>query len=121
MSRTEVLHIPDCPNVAPLLERITRITNLPVICREISTESEALRLGLAGSPILLVNGVDPFASPDDCICGLSCRIYRDPEGRAVPVSTSGQLLEATRSFLAQAVSRFEHQDCWLHRRDDRRA
>jgi hypothetical protein len=90
----EVLHLPDCPNLAPLLQSLAQITNLPVICHEITTDAEAVELGMAGSPTLLVDGVDPFASPDDCACGLSCRRYQDSEGRIVPGPSIAQLRAA---------------------------
>lgn len=62
--RLEVLHVPDCPNLRPLLDRLRQVTGLEVYTREISTTEEAVALGMAGSPTLLINGVDPFAEPD---------------------------------------------------------
>lgn len=90
--RLEVLHVSDCPNLPLLLERLARVTDLPVITRVIASDDEAARFGMAGSPTLLVDGVDPFAAPGDH--GLSCRLYRDHDGRVVSVPSVEQLRSA---------------------------
>lgn len=98
--RLEVLHVPDCPNLRPLLDRLRQVTGLEVYTREISTTEEAVALGMAGSPTLLINGVDPFAEPDRSDLGLSCRLYRDADGRIVPAPTVEQL----RTTIADATT-----------------
>jgi hypothetical protein len=45
----------------------------------VTTPEEAEAAGFRGSPTILVDGLDPFAGPDDPV-GLSCRIYRTPVG-----------------------------------------
>ncbi|GAA1580615.1 hypothetical protein GCM10009789_38100 [Kribbella sancticallisti] len=90
----QVLHVPDCPNLAPMLERLHTATDLPVTTREISTDTEAAAAGMAGSPTLLINGVDPFSAPDHCDCTVSCRLYRDDQGRIVPAPSTEQLRAA---------------------------
>lgn len=92
----EVLHVADCPNLAPLLERLRKATDLPVTTREISTGIGATTAGMNGSPTLLINGRDPFPNPNlqDCDCGVACRIYRDEHGRAVPAPSVAQLRAA---------------------------
>jgi hypothetical protein len=92
--RLEVLHVPDCPNLAPMLERLHRVTDREVTTREIGTTREAVAHGMAGSPTLLVNGVDPFASGVAGDYGVSCRIYRDERGRMVPAPSTDQLRDA---------------------------
>jgi hypothetical protein len=87
----ELLQVPGCPNAELLLQRITQAVDLPVTRRNITTETEAVQLGMTGSPTLLVNGSDPFASPDTRACSLSCRLYRDPFGRVIPVPSVTQL------------------------------
>ena len=47
-----------------------------------------------GSPTLLIDGIDPFASADQCACGVSCRLYRDQEGRIAPAPSVDQLRDA---------------------------
>jgi hypothetical protein len=90
----EVLHVPDCPNLAPLLERLEQVTDLAVATREIYTDAEAAATGMAGSPTLLINSTDPFGAPGHCGCGLSCRLYRDEDGRIVPAPSVEQLRDA---------------------------
>jgi hypothetical protein len=87
--RLEVLHVPDCPNLEPLLERLAQVTDLPVVTRVIETDADAARFAMAGSPTLLVDGVDPFAAGGEC--GVSCRLYRDDAGRVVSTPSVEQL------------------------------
>lgn len=47
----------------------------------VETPEAAERWGFRGSPTVLVDGRDPFAVGDEPV-GLSCRIYRTPEGSA---------------------------------------
>jgi hypothetical protein len=88
--KLEVLHVPDCPNLAPMLQRLAEATDLPVPTRLIETDADAAEFGLAGSPTLLIDGVDPFAAADDCGCGVSCRLYRNRDGRIVPAPSVEQ-------------------------------
>lgn len=92
--KLEVLHVPDCPNLPPMLERLTEVTDLPVTTRVIDNDTDAERFGMAGSPTLLIDGVDPFTPGGDCECGLSCRLYRDETGRIVPAPSIEQLRDA---------------------------
>ncbi|QNE21314.1 alkylmercury lyase [Kribbella qitaiheensis] len=92
--RLEVLHVPDCPNLLPLLERLAEVSDLPITTRVIQTEADAIRFGMAGSPTLLVDDADPFASPGHQEIGLSCRLYRDQDGQIVSAPTTAQLREA---------------------------
>jgi hypothetical protein len=108
----EVLHVPDCPNVAPLLERLREATDLPVTTREITSAAAAAAAGMTGSPTLLINGRDPFPAPVlyDCDCGVSCRIYRDEHGQAVPAPSVGQLRDAVAGADAPAAARMGSVD-----------
>lgn len=53
---------------------------------------------MRGSPTLLVDWVDPFAAPRAPV-SLSCRIYRDPDGRA----SGAPSVAALGRVLAEAV------------------
>ena len=46
-----------------------------------------------GSPTLLINGADPFASRGEPP-SLSCRLYRDAEGRLGPAPSVAALRQA---------------------------
>jgi hypothetical protein len=92
--KLEVLHVPDCPNLPPLLERLAEVTDLPVTTRVIDSDADAAMFGMAGSPTLLIDGVDPFAVTGECDCGVSCRLYRDQDGRIVAAPSVEQLRDA---------------------------
>jgi hypothetical protein len=95
--KLEVLHVTDCPNLEPMLDRLAQATDLPVDIREVTTDDEAAMLGMNGSPTLLINGIDPLASPDASASGVSCRLYRDEDGRLVPAPS----VDLLRVALAQ--------------------
>jgi hypothetical protein len=95
--KLEVLHVPGCPNLPLLLDRLREVTDLRVVTHEIDTNDEATARGMAGSPTLLVNGLDPFAGSDQRDLGLSCRIYRDTDGQLTGAPTVQQLRGALRA------------------------
>ena len=80
-----LLYFDDCPNWRIADERLAAIaaerTDLKVTRHLVDTLEEAERVGFHGSPSILVDGVDVFAEPDAGV-GLSCRVYRTPEGLA---------------------------------------
>lgn len=73
----------DCPNwrvvEQHLIELGREFDDLHVELQIIDTPEDAERYRFRGSPSILVDGVDPFARPDDPI-GLSCRVYATPDG-----------------------------------------
>jgi hypothetical protein len=79
-----VLEVPDCPNAPLMAERVAGLIagrrGVTLTRRVITDETEAARLGMHGSPTLLIDGSDPFpvqgAPP-----GLSCRLYPAADGR----------------------------------------
>ncbi|HET9144431.1 hypothetical protein [Actinophytocola sp.] len=80
--RLQILQVPDCPNAALLRQRLAQAlgeNNVEVAVRVIADVDEAAAAGMAGSPTLLVDGVDPFAEPG-CVPSVSCRLYRDVDG-----------------------------------------
>jgi len=90
-----LLYFEDCPNWrvarARLTQALAELGGDPgaVVYQEVTTPEQAAELGFRGSPTILVDGVDPFAGPDDPT-GLSCRIYRTDTGLA-PVPTVQQI------------------------------
>lgn len=48
---------------------------------KVETVNDAERLQFVGSPTIVVNGRDPFAA-DEAEVGLTCRVYRTPDGLA---------------------------------------
>jgi hypothetical protein len=62
---------------------------------KIDTFEKAEAASFRGSPTILLDGVDPFANPDDPV-GLACRVYSTEEGHEGAPSVS-QLQTALRS------------------------
>jgi protein-disulfide isomerase len=95
-----LLYFDDCPNWKVAEERLAAIAaeraDLEVTRHLVDTLEEAERVGFHGSPSILVNGVDVFAEPDAGV-GLSCRVYRTPDGPA-----GAPTVEQLRAALAVA-------------------
>jgi hypothetical protein len=91
-----LLYFDDCPNWKVTDERLSAIAaeraDLTVTRHPVDTLAEAERVGFHGSPSVLIDGVDVFAEPDAGV-GLSCRVYRTPDGPA-GAPTSAQLRTA---------------------------
>jgi hypothetical protein len=89
-----LLTVPGCPNAAPFEERLAAaLAEHPAAVvrrRVVGDEREAAEAGMHGSPTLLVDGIDPFATPGQPP-SLSCRLYRDASGRAGPVPSAQEL------------------------------
>ncbi|MEE2061734.1 alkylmercury lyase family protein [Rhodococcus artemisiae] len=83
--KLEILHVPDCPNVAILEQRIRQATagrpvQPEITHRVIADPGQAAAAGMTGSPTLLVDGHDPFATPGQ-VPSVSCRLYPSDAGR----------------------------------------
>ncbi len=87
MATIELLHIADCPNSEETflrLQRAVEITmpaNTAVKSTLIDSAGTAAGLPFAGSPTILVDGVDLFPT-DGRTSDLACRIYLTPNGLA---------------------------------------
>ncbi len=95
-----LLYFEDCPNWKIAEERLAVVaaerSDLTVSRHLVDTLEEAERVGFHGSPSILVNGIDVFAEPGDGV-GLSCRVYRTPDGPA-----GAPTVEQLRSALAMS-------------------
>jgi hypothetical protein len=81
--RITVLTVPDCPNAPLARQRIAQALDgraADVELVEVADETQAARLGMTGSPTVLIDGTDPFAAPGTA-ASVSCRLYRSPDGR----------------------------------------
>lgn len=94
----EVLHIDDCPNWTEAGQRLTAALTATGHAEEqiryvlIDSATLAERHHFAGSPTLLVDGVDLF--PDGApTVDLACRVYRTRDGLA-RLPTTEQIIEA---------------------------
>ena len=91
----EILQVPGCPGadllaatLDGLLAGRARITR-----RVVTSQADAERLGMSGSPTLLADGADPFARPGQRP-SVSCRLYLDEHGRRGPAPSAAQLRAA---------------------------
>ncbi len=92
-----LLYFDGCPNWRETEQRLLTVlapsgTEAALTYVRVNSPEDAERLGFRGSPTVLVDGRDPFASPEDPV-GLACRVFRTPDGlRGAP--TVAQLREA---------------------------
>jgi hypothetical protein len=93
--RLQVLHVPGCPHAAVLVARLVHLLPSPAEVEHwvVRDHDEAVTLGMHGSPSLLIDGVDPFAVPDQP-ASLSCRLYRDENGSLASAPSLVQLHQA---------------------------
>lgn len=97
----EVLHISGCPSWREAGAQTRRaldalgLADIDVSYRLISSAADAEATRFGGSPTILIDGVDAFASTEH-VTELSCRLYPTPDGvRDSP--TLGQIIEAIRA------------------------
>ncbi|OUD03874.1 hypothetical protein [Streptomyces swartbergensis] len=94
--RITVLTVPDCPNASVVRHRIDSALDgreVPVDWIEVSDEAGAAQWQMTGSPTILLNDVDPFATAESRP-SVSCRLYRHPDGTADGAPTTADLRQA---------------------------
>ncbi|QHA08347.1 thioredoxin family protein [Streptomyces broussonetiae] len=76
-----ILVVPERPHTAALRERLALALQgrdeVTVTWREVTDPAQAERLGMHGSPTVLVDGADPFARPGQ-EASLSCSVGPPP-------------------------------------------
>ncbi|MFJ9867565.1 thioredoxin family protein [Streptomyces sp. NPDC101165] len=100
--RITVLTVPDCPHAPVVAERLSQALDgrdAEVERIEVEDSEQATRLGMTGSPTVLIDGVDPFAVPG-APASLSCRLYRGPDGRIEGAPSLADLRRALGERLA---------------------
>lgn len=95
----ELLIVPDCPNeVAAYTAIEAALAELGVAASVtttvIASDEHAQTRGFTGSPMFLINGLDPFAESGAAV-GVACRVYQTPAGLS-GVPAPEQLREALR-------------------------
>jgi hypothetical protein len=91
-----LVSVADCPHVSVLERRLRQVLGAradAVRLRVVADAEDALRWGMNGSPTLLVDGADPFASREQRP-SLSCRFYRHPDGHLEGAPSVAQLRRA---------------------------
>jgi hypothetical protein len=90
----QILHVPGCPGAHALKAELDPMLasgpDIEVNWRVVTTEDDAQRLGMTGSPTILADGTDLFAAPG-LTASLSCRVYPDEDGNPRPAPTARQL------------------------------
>lgn len=79
-----VQYFADCPNwrtTTRILERLADEVGFVLTVEAVESDEQARRVGFRGSPTVLVDGSDPFATGDEPV-GLACRLYRTEAGPA---------------------------------------
>ncbi|MDX8036706.1 alkylmercury lyase family protein [Lentzea sp. BCCO 10_0856] len=97
--RITVLTVPGCPNAAPALERVTaalagRAAEIELV--EVHDQDQACALGMTGSPTILLDGIDPFATAE-AVPSVSCRLYRGADGTVAGAPSEAALRHAIDS------------------------
>jgi hypothetical protein len=67
-----ILTVPNCPGASTVLGRVREaLAGRParLELHEIHDQAEAERLGMSGSPTVLVNGADPFGASSEGVGG----------------------------------------------------
>jgi glutaredoxin len=81
-----LLFFDDCPNWRVANDRLRTLarefTDVIVTHHRVDTPDEATRVGFRGSPTILIDGVDHFATDSDPVGDLSCRVFATPDGPA---------------------------------------
>ena len=67
-----------------------------IVMLEIETDADADREEFPGSPTIRIDGED-VQPPGDNPIGLSCRVYRRPDGSASPLPDPDELRESLRA------------------------
>ena len=82
--RLLILHVPECPGAEALESRLAPLLaarpDIQVVRQVVTTEDEARRLGMTGSPTILTEGADLFARPRP-------RTSRPCRAACIPTST----------------------------------
>jgi len=82
MAVVTLLYFDGCPNWQQADERLRQLQvehGFTLERCKVDTPEEAARVGFAGSPTVLVDGADPFATGDEPT-GLACRMFDTPDG-----------------------------------------
>jgi hypothetical protein len=97
--RIDFLYWVECPSHPEALALLREVMEErgvvdAIDVREVRTHDDAVELRFPGSPTIRVDGRDVDPEGADWPPGLSCRVYRLPDGRPSPVPSRRQLEEA---------------------------
>lgn len=98
--KAEILYIADCPNSAAagvaLRDALNETGHSDVVIefRLLTSSADAAAVPFAGSPTILLDGVDAFP-PGGRLTDLACRVYRSHTG-PVGAPSAGDLVDVIR-------------------------
>lgn len=100
--KIELLWFDGCPShqrAKELLEEVLREENTVAEIKmiQVRNNADAVEKHFLGSPTIRINGVDPFAEPNQKSFAMQCRMYRTPESLK-DVPTKAMLRAAVRDF-----------------------
>lgn len=112
--RVEILAVEDCPHLEQArrdLESVLRkgIIETPIQLIFVASQEDAEFLGFQGSPTIRIGGEDVVPAPELPVA-LSCRTYRDEDGRAFgspPIEAIRAAVDAHRRGKLEAFQRGE--------------
>jgi hypothetical protein len=87
ISEVKLRYFDGCPNWRTTYDRLRAVlrdegmAEIEPTLERIETPEDAERLRFAGSPTIIIDGVDPFEEAETAF-GLTCRVYRTPDGLA---------------------------------------
>jgi predicted DsbA family dithiol-disulfide isomerase len=102
MMELTLLTTPACPHREVFEQRLAQALAgraVTIVRHEVDDAASAQRLGLRGSPTLLIDGTDPFAAPGEP-AGVWCRLYRLPDGGVDGAPSVDQLRAALNAGAA---------------------
>jgi hypothetical protein len=104
-----LLVVPECPNETPTAQVLRRaldqvgLADVGFSTVVVRDDEQAARLGFAGSPTVMIDGVDPLAE-SGASPALACRVFRTAEG----LSGTPDLAELRRALKVAAVHRADN-------------
>jgi len=96
----ELLWWDGCPSteraLSDLRAALTELSLDPtaIRTRQVRTDAEAAEFGFAGSPTILIDGVDIAGRQAEDVAGLTCRVYKRRDGRISPTPDPADLRDA---------------------------
>jgi hypothetical protein len=106
--KVELLWWEGCPSTERALDAVREalaeigLDDVQVRMREIQTDEDAQNARFLGSPTILIDGEDIVPGAADEQIGLSCRVYRQRDGRISPLPDPDDLREALRRAAERA-------------------
>jgi hypothetical protein len=95
----EFLFWEECPSHEQALKRLREVmqesgVSPDVRIVQVETDQLAEKLNFPGSPTIRINGADIEPDVDDAVMGLTCRAYRNTQGKISPLPSKELIARA---------------------------